>query len=304
MKAIRLHEPVGIAGLKYEDAPEPVPTFGDVLVQVHAAGITPTELDWPLWKDPLGHQRDYIIPGHEFSGVVVGLGWGTAGVSIGDEVFGLIMGYRNGAAAQYIAVEAHNVAPKPRALDHVQAAALPQAGLTSWQALFDHGHLKAGQSVVIHGAGGALGLIDVQLAHLVGAYVIGTGRGTHKAGVLEMGADRFVDLEQERWWDEVGQVDVVYDIVGGEVLARSAAIVKPGGALVTVMFPPPETRPDIRTVHFIREPSRVQLNEIAQMVDDGKLRIPVPAVYPLSEAQTAFADQGNRKVRGKVILAV
>src|SRR5262245_30354150 len=271
MKAIRLHEPVGISGLKYEDAPDPVPTFGDVLVQVRAAGITPTELDWPLWTDTLGHKRDYLIPAHEFSGVVVGLGWGTAGVSIGDEGFGLIMGYRDGAAAQYIAVEAHNVAPKPRTLDHVHAAAVPQAGLTSYQALFDHGHLQSGQSVVIHGAGGSLGLVAIQLARQVGAHVIGTGRSSARSSVLAMGADRFVDLEQDRWWDTVGQVDLVYDIVGGDVLAKSVGIIKPGGALVTVILPPAETRSDIRTVHFIREPGRAQLREIAHMIDTGKL---------------------------------
>jgi NADPH:quinone reductase-like Zn-dependent oxidoreductase len=302
MKAIRLHEPTGISGLKYEDTPDPAPTFGDVIVKVHAAGITPTELDWPLWTDTLGHKRDYIIPAHEFSGVVAALGFGTAGVGVGDEVYGLIMGYRDGAAADYIAVEAQYVAPKPRSLDHVHAAAVPQAGLTSWQALFDHGHLQAGQTVLILGAGGALGLVAVQLARSVGAHVIGTGRGSVRSSVLEMGADRFVDLEQDRWWDTVDQVDVVYDAVGGDVLARSVGIVKPGGALVTVMFPPAEIRPDIRTVHFIREPSRAQLKDLAEMVDNGKLRVPVGAVYPLTETQKAFTDQSNRTVRGKVIL--
>ena len=302
MKAVRLYEPVGIDGLKYEDVPEPTPAIGDVLVQVRACGITPTELEWPLWTDALGHKRDYIIPAHEFSGVVVALGFGTAGVAVGDAVYGLIMGYRDGAAAEYIAIEAYNVAPKPKTLDHIQAAAVPQAGLTSWQALFDHGHLRAGQSVVIHGAGGAVGLVGVQLAHRAGAFVIGTGRGSVKSRVLEMGADRFVDLEQNRWWETIGPVDVVYDIIGGEVLARSVAIVKPGGALVSVTFPQSEIRPDIRTVHFVREPSRAQLRDLAQMVDAGKLRAEVGAVYPLSEARTAFADQSGRKVRGKVIL--
>jgi NADPH:quinone reductase-like Zn-dependent oxidoreductase len=269
---------------------------------VHACGITPTELDWPLWTDTLGHKRDYLIPAHEFSGIVVALGWGAAGVSVGDEVFGLIMAYRDGAAAEYIAIEAHNLASKPKTVDHVHAAAIPQAGLTSWQALFDHGHLEAGQTVVIHGAGGALGLVAVQLARLVGANVIGTGRSPVRSSVLEMGADQFVDLEQDRWWDAVGQVDVVYDTIGGDVLARSVAIVKPGGALVTAMAPPPEARPDIRTVHFIRQPSRAQLKELALMVDAGKLRPQVSAVYPLSETRTAFADQSSRKVKGKVIL--
>src|SRR5262245_22575192 len=156
MKAIRLHEPLGIAGLMYEDAPEPVPAVGDVLVKVVACGITPTELDWPLWTDQLGHKRTYIIPAHEFSGVVVALGWGTAGISVGDEVFGLINGYRDGAAAEYVAIEARSLAPKPKSTDFIEAAALPQAGLTSWQALFDHGHLERGQTVLIHGAAGGV----------------------------------------------------------------------------------------------------------------------------------------------------
>jgi NADPH:quinone reductase-like Zn-dependent oxidoreductase len=303
MKAIRLHEAFGIAGLVYEDAPDPTPSIGDVIVKVHACGITPTELDWPLWTDPLGHKRDYIIPAHEFSGVVVALGWGTAGIAVGDEVYGLINGYRDGAAAEYIAIEARDVAPKPRMLDHVHAAAVPQAGLTSKQALFDHGQLAAGQTVVILGAGGALGLVGIQLAHLAGARVIATGRRGVRSSVLEMGADRFVDLEQDRWWDDVGQVDVVYDtIYGGDVAQHAVGIVKTGGVFVTVTFPPAEIRPDIRTVSFVREPGRVDLKEIAQMIDSGRLHAPVGAVYPLSETRQAFEDQANRIVRGKVIL--
>ena len=149
MKAARVHEPVGfegIDGIVYEDAPDPVPAVGDALVKVHAAGFTPTELQWPLWTDRAGRDRAPIIPAHEFSGVVVALGYGTAGVSMGDEVYGLIDGYRDGAAAELIAIEARDVAPKPTTIDHVHAAAVPQAGLTSWQALFDHGQLAAGQT--------------------------------------------------------------------------------------------------------------------------------------------------------------
>src|SRR5262249_55867400 len=158
-------------------------------------------------------------------------------------------------------------------------------------ALFDHGHLEAGQRVVILGAGGAVGLVGVQLARRAGAHVIATGRNSVRSRVLEMGADRFVDLEQDRWWDAVGQVDLVYDIVGGDVLERSVGIVKPGGALVTVMFPPSEIRPDIRTVHFVREPGRAQLQKLAEMIDAGKLCADVGRVYPLSETRTAFAEQ-------------
>lgn len=303
MKAIRLHEPVGIDGLMYEDAPDPTLVFGDVLVKVHACGITPTELDWPIWMDRAGHKRDTHIPAQEFAGVVVALGFGAAGVAVGDEVYGLTMAYWDGAATEYIAVEARDVAPKPTTIDWVHAAALPQVGLTSWQALFDHGHLEAGKTVLIHGAGGAVGTVAVQLARSVGAHVIGTGRSNVQSRVLELGAERFVDLEQDRWEDAVGQVDVVYDIIGGDVLARSPALVKTGGTLVSVMGPPPATRQDIRTVFFIRQPNRAQLVELARLVDAGQLRLPqIGAVYPLAEAKNAFTAQAHREVVGKVIL--
>lgn len=303
MKAIRLHEPVGIEGLVYEEAPDPALVFGNVLVKVHACGITPTELDWPIWTDRAGHKRDAIIPAQEFAGVVVALGFGTAGVAVGDEVYGLIMAYWDGAAAEYIAIEARDVAPKPTTLDWVHAAALPQAGLTSWQALFDHGRLAAGQTVLIHGAGGAVGTAAVQLARSVGAHVIGTGRSNVQSRVLGLGAERFVDLEQDGWEDAVGQVDVVYDIIGGDILTRSLALVKAGGALVSVMGPPPATRQDIRTVFFIRQPNRAQLVELARRVDAGQLRPPqIGAAYPLAEAKNAFTAQANHDVAGKVIL--
>jgi NADPH:quinone reductase-like Zn-dependent oxidoreductase len=157
MKAVRIHEPTGISGLVYEDSPDPTPMVGDVLVKVAACGITHNELDYPTWTCRNGHQRDSIIPGQEVSGVVTALGLGTAGIAVGDEVFGKTDGYRDGAAAaaEYVAVEARNLAPKPQTADHVHAAAVPRAGLTAWQALFDHGKLAKGQTVLIHGAGGA-----------------------------------------------------------------------------------------------------------------------------------------------------
>jgi NADPH:quinone reductase-like Zn-dependent oxidoreductase len=303
MKAIRLHEPVGIEGLVYEDAPDPALVMGNVLVKVHACGITPTELDWPIWTDRAGHKRDSIIPAQEFSGVVAALGFGAAGVAVGDEVYGLIMAYWDGGAAEYIAIEARDVAPKPTTVDWVHAAALPQAGLTSWQALFDHGQLAAGQTVLIFGAGGAVGTVAVQLARSVGAHVIGAGRSNVQSLVLDLGAERFVDLEQDRWEETVGQVDVVYDIIGGDVLARSPAVVKAGGALVSVMGPPPATRQDIRAVFFIRQPNHGQLVELARLVDAGQLRPPeIGAAYPLAEAKNAFTAQSNHTLAGKVIL--
>jgi NADPH:quinone reductase-like Zn-dependent oxidoreductase len=305
MKAVRFQEPKGFEGidaLEYEDAPNPQPAIGDVLVQVRAASFTPTELLWPLATDRSGHDRGRRIPAHEGAGVVVALGYGTAGVSVGDEVYGLIDGYRDGWAAEYVAIEARSVAPKPATLDFVNAAAIPQAGLTSWQALFDHGHLESGQTVVIHGAGGGVGTIAVELARWAGAHVIGTGRAGARERVLELGADEFVDVENEGWEKTIGPVDLVYDIIGGDVLARSSTIVKPGGALVTVMGQPPTDRDDIRTAGFVRDPSGAQLREIARLVDEGTLTPQVSAVYPLADAREAFTAKSSKHLPGKVIL--
>ena len=202
MKAVRFQEPKGfegIDGLVYEDAPDPQPAIGDALVQVRAASFTPTELLWPLATDRAGHDRGRRIPAHEGSGIVVALGYGAAGVSVGDEVYGLIDGYRDGWAADYVAIEVRSLAPKPTTVDFVEAAAIPQAALTSWQALFDHGHLESGQTVVIHGAGGGVGSMAVPLARWAGAHVIGTGRADARQRVLDLGAEEFVDVERDGW---------------------------------------------------------------------------------------------------------
>lgn len=305
MKAVRIQEPEGfegIDGLIYEDAPDPQPAIGDALVQVRAASFTPTELMWPLATDRAGHDRGPRIPAHEGSGVVVALGYGTAGVSLGDEVFGLIDGYRDGWAAEYVAIEARSLSPKPTTVDFVDAAAIPQAGLTSWQALFDYGHLESGQTVLIHGAGGGVGSTGMELARWAGAHVIGTGRSGARERVLELGADEFVDVERDGWETTIGPVDLVYDIIGGDVLARSAAIVKPGGAIVSIVAPPPTDRDDIRTVGFVRDPSGTQLREIARLVDQGVLRPQVSAVYPLADARKAFMAKSTEHVPGKVVL--
>jgi NADPH:quinone reductase-like Zn-dependent oxidoreductase len=309
MKAIRLHEPTGIDGLVFEEVPDAAPMLGDVLVKVDACGITHNELDWPLWTCRAGHRRSSIIPGHEMSGVVVGLGYGTAGFAVGDEVYGLTDQFRDGAAAEYVAVEARNVARKPQTVDHVHAAAVPRAGLTAWQALFDHGKLTKGQTVVIHGAGGAVGSTAVQLARWAGAEVIGTGRGRVRPLVTELGADRFVALdddrlEADRLEDAAGQADLVFDTIGGDVLARSPALLRPGGTLVMIKAdgPVPGERDDITTVVFIQESSRAQLTELARLVDEGHLRPQVGPVYPLAEAARAYRAKAAGGVPGRVIL--
>jgi len=296
MKAVRIHEPTGIRGLVYEDVPDATPMSCDVLVKVAACGITHTELDWPLWTCRAGHRRTSIIPGHEVSGVVAALGFGTAGLT--DQ-------FRDGAAAEYVAVEARNLAPKPRTADHVHAAAMPRAGLTAWQALFDHGKLAKGQTVVIHGAGGAVGSAAVQLARWAGAQVIGTGRSAVRSLATELGADRFIALDSDRLEDAAGQADLVFDTIGGDVLGRSPGLLRRGGTLVSVATQPPASRDgidDVRFIHFIQEPSRAQLIELARLVDEGQLRPQVGAVYPLAQAAEAFSSKAAGGVPGRTVV--
>ncbi len=304
MKAIRTHERTGIDGLAFEDAPDPKPMFCEVLVKVAACGITHNELDWPIWTCRAGHQRTSVIPGHEVSGVVAALGFGTAGLAVGDEVFGLTDQLRDGAAAEYVAVEARNLALKPQTVNHVHAAAVPRAGLTAWQGLFDHGKLAKGQTVVIHGAGGAVGSTAVQLARWAGAEVIGTGRSHSRALVTELGAGRFIALDTDRLEDMAGQADLVFDTIGGEVIAQSPALLRPGGTLVTIKADAqlPGDRAGIRTVVFIQESSRAQLTELARLVDEGQLRPQVGAVYPLAHAAEAFGAKAAGGVPGRIIL--
>ncbi|HVT70122.1 MAG TPA: NADP-dependent oxidoreductase [Trebonia sp.] len=308
MKAIRLHEPTGFSGLVYEEVPDARPGLCDVLVKVEACGITHNELDWPVWNCRAGHPRTSVIPGNEVSGTVAALGYGTAGLAVGDEVYGLTDQLRDGAAAEYVAVEARNVARKPRTVDHVHAAALPRAGLTAWQGLFDHGKLARGQTVVIHGAGGAVGSTAVQLARWAGATVIGTGRGRQRALVTELGADRFIALDSGpgagRLGDAAGQADLVFDTIGDEVLDRSPALLKPGGTLVTIKAATrlPDSRDDITTLLFVQEASRAQLAELARLVDEGHLRPQVGGVYPLAEATAAFSAKAAGGIPGRVVL--
>ena len=227
-----------------------------------------------------------------------------AGIAVGDEVFGLTDQLRDGTAAEYVAVEARNVAPKPRTVDHIHAAAVPRAGLTAWQALFDHGRLAKGQTVVIHGAGGAVGSTAVQLARWAGAQVIGTGRSHSRSLVTELGADRFIALDADRLEDAAGQADLVLDTIGGEVLARSPALLRPGGTLVTIKAAAqsPAGRDDIRQVVFVQESNRAQLNELARLVDQGYLRPQVGAVYTLAQAAEAYSAKAAGGLPGRIVL--
>ena len=292
----------GVAGLSLTDMPYPIAGENDVIVRVHGAGFISTELEWTgTWADRAGRDRTPSIVGHDLSGVVAALGPGTTGLTVGQRVFGLTDWFRNGTLAEYTAVEARNLAPLPSDIDHVTGAALPISGLTSWQALFDHAHLRTGQSVLIHGAGGGVASIAVQLAREVGAVVIGTGRAADRSTVLGLGAHDFLDLETDKL-EDVGEVDVVFDAIGGEILDRSAALVRAGGTLVTIVRMPTVKPMDGRALYFVVESDSIRLAELAQRLRDGRLRPIVGAVRPLREAPAAFAP--SQRTPGKTIISV
>jgi NADPH:quinone reductase-like Zn-dependent oxidoreductase len=303
MRAITVRDrDAGVGGLTLTDMPYPHAAENDVVVRVHAAGFTPGELDWPAtWSDRAGRDRTPSIPGHELSGAVVELGYGTTGLTVGQRVFGLTDWARNGSLAEYTAVEARNLAPLAADIDHTVAAALPISGLTAWQGLFDHAHLTTGQTVLIHGAAGGVGSIAVQLAREAGARVIGTGRAGDRDVALGLGAQTFLDLDADDL-RHVGEVDVVFDVIGGDILERSTELVRPGGTFVTIAMPPTVQPKDGRAIFFVVEPDRVRLTDLAQRVRAGRLTPIVSAVRPLSETASAFAR--HRRTPGKTIIQV
>ncbi|MEV8092296.1 NADP-dependent oxidoreductase [Streptomyces nigra] len=303
MKAIVVtDQAAGTAGMALEERARPAPAGNDVLVEVHAAGFTPDELTWPSsWTDRLGRDRTPSVPGHELAGVVAALGYGTTGLSVGQRVFGLTDWTRDGTLAEYTAVEARNLAPLPGDVDFTVGASLPISGLTAWQGLFTHGRLQTGQSVLVHGAAGGVGSMVAQLAREAGAHVIGTGRAAHRDTALGFGAQEFVDLERDELRD-VGGVDLVFDIFGGDVGKQSAGLVRAGGTLVTIAGPP-EVRPaDGLAIDFVVESDRDQLGQIVQRVRDGRLRTNVGAVSPLDDAVSALNP--SERVKGKTIIRV
>jgi NADPH:quinone reductase-like Zn-dependent oxidoreductase len=233
------------------------------------------------------------------AGVVAALGYGTTGLSLGQRVFGLTDWSRDGTLAEHVAVEARNLAPLPGDVDFTVGASLPISGLTAWQGLFQHGRLRAGQNILVHGAAGAVGSRVTQLARETGAYVIGTGRGADRRAVLDFGAQEFVDLESDVLAD-VGRVDLVFDAIGGDIGKRSAGLIRAGGTLVSIVGPP-EARPaDGLTVDFVVESDRDQLREIVQRVRDGRLRTNIGNVSTLDDAVAAFNPTTRRT--GKTII--
>jgi len=301
MKAvIAKNQAAGLAGMQLVELPKPEAAINDVVVKVHASAITGDELSWPsTWIDRAGRDRTPSVPGHELTGVVTSIGYGTTGLSIGQRVFGLTDWYRNGTLAEYVAVEARNLAPLPADVDFTVGAALVMPGLTAWQGLFDHGHLRTGQSVLVHGAAGIVGSMAAQLAREAGAYVIGTGRATHRQTALDFGVHQFVDLESDNL-EDIGKVDLVFDVFGGDIAKRSAGMIRAGGTLVGITGPLETGPANVRVIDFVVESDRNQLSELVQRVRNGRLRMNIGEVVSLDNAVAAL--NATERPKGKTII--
>jgi NADPH:quinone reductase-like Zn-dependent oxidoreductase len=303
MKAIVVtDQAAGLAGMKLVELPEPPVAINDVIVQVYAASITGDELSWPsTWTDRADRDRTPVVPGHELAGVVTALGYGTTGLSVGQRVFGLQDWYRNGSLAEYVAIEARNLAPLPGDVDFTEGAALVMPGLTAWQGLFDHGRLQAGQRVLIHGAAGIVGSMAVQLAREAGAYVIGTGRGAGRQAALDYGAQEFVDLDNDVL-EDIGQVDLVFDVLGGDIAKRSAALIRTGGTMVTVTGASDARPADGLTIDFVVEANPAQLSELVRRFREGRLKTNIGKIVTLDDAVATY--NSTDRFKGKAVIRV
>ncbi|MGA0568329.1 NADP-dependent oxidoreductase [Rathayibacter sp. KR2-224] len=303
MKAITVTDPAaGTEGMTLRDRPYPHASENDVVVRVHAAGFTPGELGWPAtWTDRAGRDRTPTVPGHEVAGVVEELGYGTTGLTVGQRVFGLADWTRDGTLAEYVAVEARNLAPLPADVDFVTGASLVISGLTAWQGLFQHGGLQSGQTVLVTGAAGGVGSIVTQLAREAGALVIGAGRSAHRGRALEAGVHHFVDVDGDDL-EKAGEIDLVFDVLGGDIGARSVERLRSGGRVIAIASPPRLKRSDVDSRFFVVEPSRSELTDLVERVRAGRLRTFVGDVVTLDDAAKAFNAPGSG--RGKTIVGV
>jgi NADPH:quinone reductase-like Zn-dependent oxidoreductase len=294
MRAVRLRTPGGPKGLALERIDVPDLAQGEALVRVHAAAITRDELDWPEDRLP-------ATPSYELSGVVTAVAADVERMRVGDAIFALTPFDRDGVAAEFATVPDAVLARKPQAVDHVQAAAVPMAALSAWQGLFVHGRLEAGQRVIVHGAAGGVGHLAVQLAVERAGYVIGTTSSPAAADMARsMGANEVIDSTAifERGID---RVDLVFDTVGGEVLARSPQLLRRGGRLVTIAEEPPQ---GVDAIYFVVEPDGEQLTKVADLVDEGALHPAIDSVFPFEEFRAAFERTMVSSKRGKVVLRV
>jgi NADPH:quinone reductase-like Zn-dependent oxidoreductase len=310
MKSVRIHKYGGPEVLTYEDAPRPEPGDGEALVRVHATSVNPID-----WKVRAGHLQQFmpyklpLILGWDLSGVVEALGSGVTGLAKGDEVYSRPDTSRNGAYAEFIVVPAADLARKPRSLDHVHAAAVPLAGLTAYQVLFNETALglAKGQTVLIHGAAGGVGHFAVQLAHGRGARVIATASGKNEGFLRELGADQVVDYTAVKFEDVVEGVDAVFDTIGGQTLERSWGVLRRGGVLASIAGQPSQeaaTTHGVRATLVMAQTKVADLDELARLIDAQQLRPVVSEIVPLAEVRRAHEISETGHARGKIAIRV
>jgi NADPH:quinone reductase-like Zn-dependent oxidoreductase len=305
MKAVHIHEQGGPEVLRFEDVPRPEPGANEVLVKIRAAGVNP--VDWKIREGQLGKIALPAIMGIDFSGEIEALGPEVTEFRVGEAVFGSVAD-ESGSYAEYALAPVSQIVEKPKGLDDTQAAALPVPGITAWQALFDQAKLQPGQKILIHGASGSVGSLAVQFAKLKGAYVIGTASGSNADLVRGLGVDEFIDYRAKRFENVVRDVDVVFDTVGGETQDRSWKVLKKGGVLVSIVQPPSDETAKAHGVRgiFMREDAtrKDELTEIADLVADGRIKVNVETILPLSEARQAQELSQTGHAKGKIVLTV
>lgn len=307
MKAVYLDKKGGAESLVFGDIQQPSPGNGQVLVQVHATAVMPTEVQWvPTFQTRSGGARPFpIVLGHEFSGGVAGHGPNVTGFTIGEDVFGINDWFTNGAQAEFCVVDVASLARKPKSLTHTEAAVVPVSALTAWQGLFEKANLQRGQEVLVHGAAGSVGMFAVQLARWRGASVVATASAGNLDFVQSLGADRVIDYHRSRFEDVICDADVVFDTVGGETLDRSWKILKPGGRIVTVATASGQSSESrVRDAFMLVRADGDQLTRIGEMIDAGELRVFPGQIFNLPEAREAYDRAAQRGIRGKVALRI
>ena len=308
MKAIRIHSYGGPEVLLYEEAPRPQVRKGEVLIRVHAAGVNPVDCKVRAGelKEVVQHKFP-LIPGWDVSGVVEQVGPGVSRFKAGDEVFGMADVSRGGAYAEYIALREAALAVKPKSLYHVCAAAVPLSALTAWRSLFDAGHLRSGQRILIHGGSDGVSHFAVQLAKCKGAHVLATASTENRELLRKLGASETIDYTTQKFEDVAHKIDIVLDTIGGETQERSWLVLNKGGVLISLVQPPPEEKANefgVRGIMCSVQPDGAQLSKIAKLIDSAKLRPTIDRILPLSEARRAHELSQNGHVHGKIVLRV